>query len=63
MARAKGYLRLMGLSGVANPLADSLALELGDRSKDRQDELGDRVAGDIAVKIEAPQRQAFLTEG
>src|SRR5271167_4148165 len=34
---------LMAL-GIANPLADSLALELGDRGQNGQDELGDAVA-------------------
>ena len=44
---------LMSL-GIANPLGGSLALELGDRSEDRQHELGDVVARNITAKIEEP---------
>src|SRR6266849_5384260 len=47
---------------VANPLADPLALELGDRREVREDELGDAIAGDIATKIEEPQRDPPVLE-
>jgi hypothetical protein len=48
--------------GVADAFADSFALEFGNRRKDREDELGDAVTGDITTKIEEPQRDPLLLE-